>query len=184
MQAEQRQVLLLALLDTMAERGSWCGETHLQKSTFFLQEGLGVPLNFSFILYRHGPFSFELRDELAEMHTRLLLDVERRDPYGPSLKVSSSGETYKAHFSRTTQRFEESVGFIAERLANKGVAELERLGTALYVLREEPGRSHDTNVKRLTELKPHVREDLAARAVTEVEELLEAAKNRGAIVSV
>jgi hypothetical protein len=57
MEDNTRQVVLLSLLETMGARGSWCGETHVQKCTYFLQEALDVPLGLSFVLYKHGPFS-------------------------------------------------------------------------------------------------------------------------------
>ena len=42
----QRAAILLTLLDALRQRGSWCGETHLQKSVYFLEEMCGVPLGF------------------------------------------------------------------------------------------------------------------------------------------
>src|ERR1035441_4963526 len=63
----QRMAVLTLLDREMLAKGSWCGETHIQKATYFLQELLGVDLGFEFVLYRHGPFSFELRDELSSM---------------------------------------------------------------------------------------------------------------------
>jgi hypothetical protein len=67
MKRQKRDAILLELIDKLERRGSWCGETHIQKATFFLQEMLRVPMDFGFILYKHGPFSFELRDELTAM---------------------------------------------------------------------------------------------------------------------
>ena len=58
-------VVITRLIETLRERGSWCGETHVQKAAFFLQELMEVPTRFHFILYKHGPFSFDLRDELT-----------------------------------------------------------------------------------------------------------------------
>ena len=52
-------VVITKLIETLRERGSWCGETHVQKAAFFLQELMEVPMRFNFILYKHGPFSFE-----------------------------------------------------------------------------------------------------------------------------
>ncbi|MEA2328301.1 MAG: hypothetical protein QOE68_3260 [Thermoanaerobaculia bacterium] len=42
-------------------REAFCGETMVQKSVFFLQELLNVPLAFDFQLYIYGPFSYELQ---------------------------------------------------------------------------------------------------------------------------
>ena len=67
----QRASVLLALNEQLRAAGSWAGETHMQKATYFLQHLMGVPLAFDFILYKHGPFSFDLRDELTAMRKRL-----------------------------------------------------------------------------------------------------------------
>lgn len=80
-----REAVLLSLVEKLRQAGSWCGETHVQKATYFLQEVAGVPLGFPFILYKHGPFSFDLRDELTAMRADGFLTLEPRDPYGASL---------------------------------------------------------------------------------------------------
>src|ERR1700679_4231265 len=84
----QRAAVLLTLLAALKQRGSWCGETHLQKSVYFLQELLGVDLGFPFVLYRHGPYSFEISDDLTALRADLLLNLKLRLPYGPSLEPS------------------------------------------------------------------------------------------------
>lgn len=63
----EQAAILTELIDGMRASGSWAGETHIQKGTYFLQQLLEVPLGFRFILYKHGPFSFDLRDALAIM---------------------------------------------------------------------------------------------------------------------
>ena len=62
MKKSQRDAVLLSLVGEMINKGSWCGETHIQKAAYFLQVLLEVPLEFDFILYKHGPFSFDLSD--------------------------------------------------------------------------------------------------------------------------
>lgn len=74
----QRDAILLSLINEMKAKGSWCGETHIQKATYFLQELLGVPLNFEFILYKHGPYSFDLGDEVTAMRADSLLEYQTR----------------------------------------------------------------------------------------------------------
>ena len=76
--------LLTRLIEGLCGKGDWCGETHVQKTAFFVQELLGVPLEFQFILYKHGPFSFGLRDELTALRADGLLELEPR-PYGAQL---------------------------------------------------------------------------------------------------
>ena len=58
----------------------WSGETHLQKATYLACWLVDIPFDFDFILYKHGPFSFELRDELGSMRADRLLDREPQPP--------------------------------------------------------------------------------------------------------
>ena len=39
----QSNAVLLSLIDNLQAKGSWCGETHVQKATYFIQELFGVP---------------------------------------------------------------------------------------------------------------------------------------------
>jgi hypothetical protein len=52
--------LVGAIIKELADAGSWCGETHIQKTAYVAKELLGVPIAASFILYKHGPYSFDL----------------------------------------------------------------------------------------------------------------------------
>lgn len=167
-----RRAMVLTLLKALHARGSWCGETHIQKCAYFLQEGVGVPLDLDYVLYKHGPFSFALRYLLGEMRADLLVDVCPHPPFGPTLRVSPSGEAFLTRDLNAPTRFSTRIAYIAERMATRGVAELERLGTALYVFREAPNRPAEDQVQRITELKPHIPTNLARAAVDEIRSFL------------
>lgn len=180
MKNAERQAVLLMLLQAMKSNGGWCGETHVQKCAYFLEKGLGVPLELEFVLYKHGPFSFRLRELLGEMRAKLLIDVEPRPPYGPSLVVSASGDAWKERVAEVAQ-YRAAVQFVSERLAKCGVVELERLGTALYVIAEDEPRTDDQMVARIVELKPHIDKRAAHDALVRVREILELAEETGLV---
>ena len=167
-----RKALLLSLMQDMKEQGSWCGETHVQKSVYFLQEGLKVPLDFKYLLYKHGPFSFELREVLGEMRGSFLLRVEPRGSYGSSLEVDEPGTRLKENFPRTVSRYQKHIQFIAQKIASRDVVGLERMGTALYVRTTWSALSPGDQAAKITELKPHITIDLAEQAMSEIEGLL------------
>jgi len=172
MNRQEQQLLLLELLDRLAAHGSWCGETHVQKCAYFLQEGLCVPSSFDFILYKHGPFSFDLRGCLGEMRATLLIGVTPRRPYGASLSVSDSGRAWLIRASDIIGTFSTHIEFVSERLASKGVVDLERLGTALYVIRNRPELSIDKQIEEVASLKPHISYEQARGALADVDHLL------------
>jgi len=49
MDSLKRTAIILELIERMKEQGSWCGETHIQKCSYFLQEMMAVPMGFDFI---------------------------------------------------------------------------------------------------------------------------------------
>lgn len=172
-----QEAVLVGLARRLNDRGSWGGETHLQKATYLLHELRGVPFDFNFILYKHGPFSFELRDELGTMRADRLLEREvQAPPYGPRFIVTDRGRELEDRFARTMDRYGDSLDWVAEQLGDRGVMELERLASALWVTREMGDSAPvDARAARLHKVKPHVPVADSADAVREIDGMLAAA---------
>jgi hypothetical protein len=182
--------LILALANALREHGSWAGETHIQKAGYLLQHLVNVPLGVNFILYKHGPFSFlykhgpfsfNLRAQLAEMESEQFVTWEPRPfPYGPTMMPGRSGELLLAVASSPKQ-YHAQIDFVAEKLANKRVTDLERLAAALYVT-QEPGVAREQRPARINALKPHVTIQDAVAAVEEIDHLQTEAQAKELIV--
>lgn len=178
MKPKQKKAVISKLVESLQEQGSWCGETHIQKAIYCLQEVTSVPLEFNFILYKHGPFSFDLRDELTAMRAYGFLDIRLNPyPYGPSLCITEMAKALIQDLPKTLQKFNKKINFIAETLAGKGVAELERLATALYVAREEGLKDIDERASIIHKLKPHVSIAEANAASRDIDMILSHAAN-------
>ena len=174
-------VILTKLIEELRARGSWCGETHVQKTMFFVQELMDVPTEFEFILYKHGPFSFELRDELTALRADGLIEIEVHSRGGQLIPTERSNYV-TSYYGKTAARYGAAVEFVAEKLGKKNVAELERLGTAFYVCRrsKDVTASVDARANDVVELKPHISDAQAREAVEEVDRLIaEVAARRG-----
>ena len=167
----QRAAVITRLLDELHQQGSWCGETHVQKSVYFLQELLNVPTDYEFILYKHGPFSFELKDALSEFRADGLIDlIAQPYPYGPSYAATQTGEKFLTRYPRTLSRHKKQITSAAKIAGKKGVKELEQLATALWVTCEVGSRSEPKKrAQFLHELKPHVSLQEALEAITSVD---------------
>ena len=175
--------LLTRLIEGLCSTGEWCGETHVQKTAFFVQELLGVPLEFQFILYKHGPFSFGLRDELTALRADGLLELDPR-PYGAQLVPTKQCEYIQGLYPKTMAKYEGSIAFVVEKLGGKRVVELERLGTAFFVTnRLKEGKSVFVRANKVTELKPHITTEKARDAVGEVDRIAIAAAEIQAAIS-
>jgi uncharacterized protein YwgA len=172
----KRTSIILELLDELKKNGSWCGETHIQKAMYFLQEMAGVPTNFTYILYKHGPFSFDFRDELTSLRADGLLELSPQPyPYGPSLSVTDIGRKLKENFPKTLKRYQDNINFIAQNLGDKGVADLERLATALYVTLKNEAEDVNVLADIMCAFKPHISTEQAREATEKVKEMIRAA---------
>jgi hypothetical protein len=176
MKRSQRVAVLTILNREMLERGSWAGETHIQKATFFLQDLMGVELGFDFVLYRHGPFSFELRDELASMQADDLVSlVVRHEGYGPTFVPTQFSEVFLERFPKTQSRYRKQIEFVANELGQMRVAELERVATAFFLTRDN-NNSVEERARQMVELKPHISLPDARAACRQVDSLIERAQ--------
>ena len=169
-----KAALIAELIERLRKKGSWCGETHVQKAIYFLQNLMDVPLKFDFILYKHGPFSFDLRDELTALRADGLLKLETRGLYGARIATTGQSNTIRSHYPRTLSRHEMAIDFITEQIGKKGVVELERLATAMYVTRRSGLQaSVESRVKTLVNLKPHIRKEDAQKSVAAADHMIE-----------
>lgn len=178
MKSLAKKALLISLVTRLREAGSWSGETHIQKSVYASQELLDIPFEFDFVLYKHGPFSFDLREELLSMRADgLLKEVAQPYPYGPTLESGPLAQTLSSEFPKTLEKYGSRLEFVAKRLGSCDVAELERITTALYVTRTIGQEDARTRAKALSVLKPHIELEEALKAVKEVDDLLKDARN-------
>ena len=173
MNTEEKEAVLIALMTGLREQKSWCGETHVQKAAYLLQEGLDVPIGLDFVLYKHGPYSFDLHNLLGEMRADMLVTAQARPyPYGPTLVPTSNASHVETRHSGLVDQHRGKITYLACQLASHGVASLERLGTALYVMRKHSEISREQQTQKIVSEKPHISENLATKALEEIDDLL------------
>jgi|KBSSwiStaDraftv2_1062776.scaffolds.fasta_scaffold728581_1 hypothetical protein len=171
-----QEAVLVGLARRLGEHGSWSGETHIQKAAYLVHEIADVPFEFDFILYKHGPFSFELREELSSMRLDGLLERQPQPaPYGPRIATTERGRHLEERFQTTMRKYGPRLDWVAERIGSKNVSELERLATALWITRQGDSTSEDDRAEELTRIKPHVDRGAALVAVRQIDELLQEA---------
>ncbi|MDR3632988.1 MAG: hypothetical protein P4L84_04075 [Isosphaeraceae bacterium] len=110
----QRAAILTELMDQLRSRGSWCGEAHVQKAVYFLEEVLGVPAGFAYILYKNGPYSFDLTSGPTALRIDFLMEFDHRSPgYGPTLVPTDTSKQLRARYPKTLARHSRQIEFIA-----------------------------------------------------------------------
>lgn len=172
----ERSTIILSLIEELRKKGSWCGDTHIQKAVFFLQELFGVSAGFGFILYKHGPFSFDLRTEIRAMQADRFLTLEPTPPYGVSLNRIKKGEDLMRDFSDFLNAYDIQIGFVAEKIGDMWVSNLEKLSTALYVTREQQKKDVEFRAKYMHDLKPHITLTDARSFIKKIDVLVEESK--------
>ncbi len=166
-----RCALLVDLIKQLHERGSWCGETHVQKAMFILQDIAKANLGYKFVIYKHGPYSFNLSNELTGMRAVGILELNfPRDGYGPSVGVTEFGERVYNVNKENIEKYDAVAKFLAEWFSTNDVRYLERIATAYFVTAKNPRDPAIERARKLNSLKPHVDMQAAEQAVRIVDE--------------
>ncbi len=173
----KRYVIVISVVEGLSGAKSWCGETHIQKAIYFLEKLFPEVIDYPFILYKHGPFSFELRDDIGIMVAGQFLKLVPMFPYGPRILTGELAGKTKELFPKTLKEHEKRINFIAEKLAPKDVGQLETLATALYItLESHPNAIIEKRARKLCEFKPHIPLESAKKGIEEVDQIIEEAQ--------
>ena len=167
----EEQALVAKLIEGMRQAGGWAGETHIQKSLFFLKWMLQVPFSYNFVLYKHGPYSFDLHDALGQMRANSFVRIEPRIPYGPSFGLGSLSDKLIQKNNEIVAKHTPAIDFIVESLSRNDVRDLEKLATALYLSEEGSHVNHHELAQRINQVKPHIPVEIARDAIKKVEQL-------------
>lgn len=154
MKKQKDNAILMNLINTLQRQGSWTGETKLQRISYFLKHLMGVPLDFDFILYKHGMFSFGLQTELNILYGYKLLDLETIHPYSPKFVVSDVGEVFLKKFPKTTAKYEKQIDFLVDELGKMAVEGLSSRSIVHYITSKNLTLDQKGRTKKLMELKP------------------------------
>jgi hypothetical protein len=158
------------VVEVLGEMHSWCGETHIQKTAYVAKIARSVPFESKFILYKHGPYSFDLNAVLNHMRSQNVLIVTPQGGYGSSYALNEG--LWAALHRAAGQRFDaydQHVRFVCTQFARKNVAELERVATAVYVRVKFGLLNSQQWAQKLNELKPHISLPEAQNAFSEAE---------------
>lgn len=179
MNAETRRALIVDISARLADKGSWCGATHLQKAIFLLSALTPVKPDLFYLLYHHGPYSFDLTDELDYMTAYQLLESKESPPYGPRLLPTRHGQVLVRQAGAELAAAQAAMQFVVDLVGDKRVAELERIATALFIWQDRHDTmSVDEQAKYMHHLKPHIPVSVAVQAIQEARALEAEARRR------
>jgi len=172
-----RYAVILDLIKKLRAKGSWCGEAHIQKAAFILQQISKSKLGYKFVLYKHGPYSFDLRDELTAMKASEIVEFTfLQQGYGPSIKPTKFGDRLYEVNKQEIGRYAKIAEFIANWFGSKDVRYLEKVATAYFVSCKFSREPVSSRAQRLITLKPHIDLVAAEEAIRVVDQKREEAK--------
>ncbi len=143
------------------------GKSHLQKSLFILKERLDVSVPFLYV-FMHGPHSFEVEDELAEVNSYAAVGITLDGVEGGVTLIPSKNAEYVRKKAPLSPDELSAVGRACEFAASKNCADLETIATTVWVRRREGITDPNEVSRRVHELKPHVTLAEAVAADSEV----------------
>jgi len=164
--------LIGLIVQQLKARGSWCGETHIQKTAYAAKEVLKVPLSTSFVLYKHGPYSFDLNGILTSMRADRLLSLVPKGQYGPSFSIEPAMSDVFRRFDAQIGPLKSKIQHVATAFAAKNVSDLEEIATAIYITKKMPQASAEVRASELNRVKPHINVQSALTAVAEADRFL------------
>ncbi|MGC2141000.1 MAG: hypothetical protein WA620_05390, partial [Methylovirgula sp.] len=174
-----RSALMVHVAKQLRSRGSWCGETHLQKATYILQDLSKKNFGYKFIIYKHGPYSFELNSDLTAMRAANIFEFQfPKEGYGPSIAPTSFGERVFVLNEENIREYFPIVNFLTDWFAASDVKYLEKITSAYYITKRNPRDPAIERAKKLSALKPHVDFKAAEEAVRIVDAKRELAKSQ------
>lgn len=174
MRRREKIAVVLRQIEKMWDAGSWCGETHVQKNIFFLQELLNVPLRYEFVIYKYGPFSFEFSYLIADIHSGGLIELVPQRGYRPKIRVTDRGHEFFLSFGQGICIYEKEMDFIAREFGRRNVDDLERVATSYFITKNSQSCGECSRVRgrRLVELKPHISLTDAVDAIEEIDQIV------------
>ncbi len=160
--------IILGVIENLHKNGSWTGRTHVQKTLSLLNDRGSMQIPFEFVIYRHGPYSFDVESELAQMRSYGALEVEPNSQgYGVVLSPGPQADLarkIKPLSEEDQKAIEDACCFVGAW----GVAKLEQIATTSWIRKKENVSDREGVAKRLHQLKPHIPVEEGKHADAEV----------------
>ena len=169
----------LAVIPVLAakSRGGYIGRTALMKYMYLLQTLRGVQLGYNFTLYSYGPFD---SDVLADLSAAESLDAVKTElelysgGYGYRIQTHDNAQWLQRREAKFLAKYGKDIDWVIKRFGSFTSAELELVGTVVYVDREAASGKNRLKLKQIAklvhEVKPHFSVDKVLRYARELAE--------------
>lgn len=172
---QKRQALILFIVRKLSEQKGWHGTLFVQRFIYLLQELLDVPLDLFFILYKHGPYSFELEEILTFLLERRFLKLKvPRNQLSPTLVPGRHAAYYDKKFKMEKSLLDPKVAWLIEKVNKIPFGELTLVTYALYMLKQlqSQGKDEKDLVSEMHKLRPVFSEKAITEAADTLKQLM------------
>ena len=167
--------LVSDVVEALRENGSWTAESHVQKCIYMVKELFDKEVSFRFVPYKHGPYSFELRDEIGRLLSTRVLVSEPARPYGPRIRTRSDSAHLRRQLERVDHGLSDQIAFVAGKIGAMPASDVGLLATGILVLKEQETckKSSQESLARFRYLKPAVEEETCIKFICDAQKLIQ-----------
>lgn len=181
----EKHAFLLSLIEKLVAVGVPADRSHIHKSLFLLAEAVVDLVPFEFI-YRNGPYSYDIDEELSQMRSyAAITDAAPQNGnilqegivvYRPDQNAYLLREKYQPQ-QETLRRIDTICLFVQS--VGKPPIELDRQATVAWIMRRENILDDSNIISRFLELKPNSSKKNIDIAIVLVNEWFEKAEKFG-----
>lgn len=170
---DDRRAPLARLIQELRAVDSWTGETHIHKSTFYLQELFGCDMGYGFYLHHYGPYCSDIREVMQFMMMFGEIKPTHVPNYRPKYNVTDRGVELAETDLGT--KYAKQIEWISVKIGKLPAGKLEGPSTALLLTKRQvdlgdKGRpnDHELIASEIHRLKPHISILDAHRAIDDL----------------
>lgn len=145
---------ILEFVRSVTDENGPCDQTRLQRGAYLIQTLGGISLGYDFVLYKAGPFSPELEEDVAHLLTRNSLEWARTDGEGAGFILGEEAP------SRDSSDRDAVIDAIGRWVSIHDCPLLDRIGSALIIEDKVlPKGSREERVEYLADFKSNYSEE-------------------------
>jgi len=183
---QKKQALVLFIVRKLSEQKGWHGPVFVQRFIYLLQELLDVPLDLFFILYKHGPYSFELAETLTFLTANYLLEFKLPlNHLSPTLVPGKHAAYYDKKFKAEMDAINPRVTWLITKVNDMDFGKLTLLTFALYVLKQlrVQGKDEKKLISEMHQIRPVFSKKQITEAVEALKKLMNEAQTEFTVTS-
>lgn len=148
---------LIYLANKLDFKNNRSGETAIQKLIFLLINKYKIPLDYNYILYNYGPWSFKLMEDLRILENGEFLKKQSdMSGYGYNYIPNKEIDFVTSNIVKDSDKgkFYKKIDEIVNKYGNVPAKNLALLTTFIYICKKNPSYKKNQAIKEVKRIKP------------------------------